>query len=69
MKWLRRVGLGLGVSLMVTGAAAAVLELRAPNMRPVDETKRVTLTPERVARGKYIVEAEAHCMHCHSEHD
>jgi hypothetical protein len=69
MKWLRRFGLGLGVSLVVTGAAAAVLELRAPKMRPVDATKRVTTTPERVARGRYIVEAEAHCMQCHSEHD
>lgn len=69
MKWLRRIAIGLGVSLMVSGAAAAVLELRAPSMRSIDATKKVVPTAERIARGRYIVEAEAHCMHCHSERD
>ncbi|MET0595870.1 MAG: c-type cytochrome [Polyangiaceae bacterium] len=69
MKWLRRIAIGLGVSLVVSGAAAAVFELRAPNMRPIDATKKIVPTAGRIARGRYIVNAEAHCMHCHSERD
>ena len=38
-------------------------------MRAVDATKRFEATPARLARGRYIVEAEAHCMHCHSDRD
>jgi cytochrome c553 len=69
MKWRRRAAIGVGVFVAALGTAAAVLELRAPKARPIDTSIHVTVTPERVARGRYIVEAEAHCMHCHSEHD
>ena len=47
----------------------AVLALRPPKMRAVDATKRFEATPARLERGRYIVEAEAHCMHCHSDRD
>ena len=53
----------------LAGAAAATLELRPPKMRTIDANKRFVATPERLARGRYIVEAEAHCMHCHSQRD
>lgn len=69
MKWMKRIGLGLAVLVALAGAAGAVMELRAPKARPIDPARRFEATPARVARGKYIVEAEAHCLFCHSEHD
>ena len=63
------MALGLGVIVALAGAAALVLELRPPHMRPVDPAIKYASTPERVARGRYIVEGEAHCLHCHSDRD
>jgi mono/diheme cytochrome c family protein len=65
--WLRRLAIGLGAVVALAGAAAVVLELRPPRMRPVDPSIKYAATPERVARGRYIVEGEAHCLHCHSD--
>jgi mono/diheme cytochrome c family protein len=67
--WMRRIALVLGTVVALAGAAAAVLELRSPRMRTVDATRRFEVTPQRVARGRYIAEGEAHCLQCHSEHD
>jgi mono/diheme cytochrome c family protein len=67
--WLRRLGLILGALVTLAALAAAVLELRPPRMRAVDAAKRFEPTPERLARGRYIVEGEAHCLHCHSDRD
>jgi mono/diheme cytochrome c family protein len=67
--WLRRAAVTLCALVALAGGAAAVLELRPPRMRAVDPTKRFAATAARVERGRYIVEAEAHCMLCHSEHD
>lgn len=55
--------------LALAGTAAAVMQLRSPKMRDVDAAKRFEPTPARLERGRYIVEAEAHCLHCHSERD
>jgi mono/diheme cytochrome c family protein len=63
------VVMGLGALVVLLGGAAAVLELRPPRMRPVNAAKRFEATPDRLARGRYIVEAEAHCLHCHSDRD
>jgi mono/diheme cytochrome c family protein len=68
-KWLRRTTLGLAVFVTLIGGAVAALELRSPNMRPLDPNKRLAVTDQRIARGRYIVEAEAHCMQCHSDRD
>jgi mono/diheme cytochrome c family protein len=38
-------------------------------MRAIDPAKRFEATPARVARGRYIVDAEAHCMLCHADRD
>jgi mono/diheme cytochrome c family protein len=69
MRWLKRFGIVVVVVLMLAGGAGAVMELRSPKARPIDAAKKFEATPERIARGKYIVEAQTHCLLCHSEHD
>ena len=68
-KWLKRIGMGFAGLALLAGGAAAFMELRSPRMRAVDASKKVAVTPERVARGRYLVEGVAHCMRCHSDHD
>jgi mono/diheme cytochrome c family protein len=68
MKWLKRIAIGVGIFVALLGVAAAAMELRSPKARAIDAAKTLA-TPERTARGRYIVEAEAHCLLCHSEHD
>ena len=67
--WLRRLAVGVGCLFGLAGTAAAVMELRPPKMRAVDAAKRFVATPARRARGRHVVEAEAHCLHCHSDRD
>jgi Cytochrome c/Cytochrome C oxidase, cbb3-type, subunit III len=60
-------GKHLGISfliyiLTVLGARAG----KPPDKSPALSIKR---TPQRLARGKYIVEGPAHCFLCHSEED
>ena len=66
---MRRLGIGGAVLLALLAGGATFAELRSPRQRAVDVTKRFETTPARLARGQYIVEAEAHCLHCHSERD
>ncbi|HVG18420.1 MAG TPA: c-type cytochrome [Blastocatellia bacterium] len=49
---------GTGTQSLITGGAAQ--PLTAINFEP---------TPERVERGKYLVEGVAHCFQCHSDVD
>jgi mono/diheme cytochrome c family protein len=51
------------VLLVLVGGAAAFVILKKPAQRPASAAN-VPTTPERVARGKYIVEAT--CTHCHT---
>jgi mono/diheme cytochrome c family protein len=69
MKWLKRIGAVVVVILVLAGGAGAVMELRSPKARAIDATKKFEATAERIARGKYIVESQTHCLFCHSEHD
>jgi mono/diheme cytochrome c family protein len=59
--------LGLLVLLVLGGITAIGWQvILGPKMRPVTDRK-FEATPERLARGKYIVEGPASCFHCHSE--
>ena len=69
MKWLKRLGLALGVVVLLVAGAAAYMELRSAKMRPIDPAKRFEATPARIERGRYIANNQAGCFLCHSEHD
>lgn len=60
----------LSLTGLLLAAAGGVgwLFLRQPAMAPPREV-RVPMTPERVARGKYLFEVVADCDGCHSERD
>jgi mono/diheme cytochrome c family protein len=59
-----------GIVLLVVVALAAIgvsyLTLRKPAQQPASAEK-IEATPERVARGKYLVHHVSICLDCHSE--
>jgi mono/diheme cytochrome c family protein len=55
------------VIVLIVGAGVAWLALRSPAQRPAP-TEKVEATPERIARGQYLVENVADCFGCHSDH-
>ena len=67
---MRRIGkiLGILALILVVGIAALIglLALKKPAMRPAP-TEKIEATPERLARGKYLVEHVSHCLGCHSD--
>jgi len=67
MKRLMRAFLLLALGLFVVACVAvAALALRPAAQRP-PSTERIELTPERLARGAYLVEHVADCLTCHSD--
>lgn len=71
--WKKLVlALGVLVVLLVAAGVQAVVGWRAllfgPRARALTE-RRFESTPERLARGRYLVEARHGCVICHSERD
>jgi mono/diheme cytochrome c family protein len=61
--------LGLLVLIVIGGLTAVGWQVvLGPDARPLTN-RTFERTPERLARGQYIVQGPAHCFHCHSEHD
>jgi len=58
------------VALIAMGVTATIgwRPIIGPRARPLTD-RAFERTPERLARGKYIVESEAACADCHSTHD
>jgi mono/diheme cytochrome c family protein len=59
-----------GLVLIVIALLAGVvtwLSARKPASRPAS-TEKIEATPERLARGTYLVEHVADCLGCHSDH-
>jgi mono/diheme cytochrome c family protein len=69
MKWLKRIGIGLGVLVVLVLGLAAYMELKPAKARAIDPNKKFEATAARLQRGEYIVEAVVGCMECHSERD
>ena len=64
-KWL----LGLvGLLVVAAGLFVAYFFVRYPNVPPAEDV-RVAATPERLARGEYLVENVVGCVVCHAERD
>jgi len=59
-------GLVLVVVALIAGCISW-LALRKPASRPASAEK-IEATPERLARGEYVVEHVSDCMGCHSDH-
>jgi len=57
----------LGAPIALAAAGLIVLAVRPPAMNPPSDLK-VELTPERVARGEYLVKHVFECVGCHSDH-
>ncbi len=64
---IRGLGFAAAAVVTVSGATLSYLYLRKPEMAP-PLSIRVEMTPERIARGKYVY-ALADCDGCHSERD
>jgi mono/diheme cytochrome c family protein len=58
------------VVVLVVGAITAIgwEVVLGPQKRDVT-SRRFDASPERIARGKYLVEGPAACFHCHTDHD
>jgi mono/diheme cytochrome c family protein len=59
-----------GIALVIAGLAVgalAWLQMKKPASRPAS-TEKFEATPERLARGEYVVEHVADCLGCHSDH-
>jgi mono/diheme cytochrome c family protein len=66
---MKKILLGIvAFVVLAVGGAAAFLTLKSPAQRPAPDLK-VEATPERLERGRYLVENVSACVHCHSPGD
>ncbi|MCX6619605.1 MAG: cytochrome c [Acidobacteria bacterium] len=66
--WKRLLGLFAVALVAVIGGGLAYMHLKKPAMAPPREGK-VSMAPERIARGRYLFEVVADCNGCHSQRD
>jgi mono/diheme cytochrome c family protein len=57
----------LVVLVVAAGGLVGWLAVRSPAQRPAS-TEKIEATPERLARGEYLVEHVTDCFGCHSDH-
>jgi hypothetical protein len=67
-KVLKIVGRIVGLAILLVFGGVGWLAVRSPALRPAS-TETFERTPERLARGQYIVEHVSDCAGCHSDHD
>ena len=71
-RFAKRLGVALlALIALLAGAISATIGWRpflGPKARPLTD-RRFESTPERMARGKYLVESVSGCVYCHSELD
>lgn len=69
MRRIKRVSLAVAaVAVLLAAGVAAFLLLLRPRVQP-PASQVVERTPERLARGTYLMENVLGCVHCHSQHD
>jgi mono/diheme cytochrome c family protein len=72
MKWLKIAGIVVGViAIVLVGAITFTIGWRpfiGPRARPLTD-RNFEVTPERLARGKYLTENVLDCFACHSQRD
>jgi len=67
-RFLKILGMA-GIAIVVLIAAGAVYFFRTfPKSKPAANL-RITATPERIARGRYLAHHVTACVDCHSTHD
>jgi mono/diheme cytochrome c family protein len=66
MRVLKVLGWIVVAIVLAAGSGLAWLVLRSPDRRPASAEK-VEVTPERLARGRYLVQHVADCVGCHSD--
>lgn len=66
--WKKVLGAALGVLVLAVAALAAFVFTYRPAQRPAPEVE-VDRSPERLARGRYLVESVLACSDCHSSRD
>ena len=66
---IKRILLSIvAIAIVVPAGGLAYLYLRKPAQAPPSGIK-VSMAPERIARGKYLFEVVADCDGCHSQRD
>ena len=65
--FLKVVGGVVLIVIALIAGAVIWLSVRKPALRPAS-TEKIEATPERLARGTYLVEHVADCLGCHSDH-
>jgi mono/diheme cytochrome c family protein len=66
MKILKVLAWIAGTVVVVLGGGLAWLAMKEPASRP-PSSETIEATPERLARGEYLVHNVAHCVGCHSD--
>jgi len=67
-KFFKFIGMGLGGLLVLLGAAVTGVQVSMPRSNPAS-TEKVDATPERVERGRYLVNHVGACFSCHGKQD
>jgi mono/diheme cytochrome c family protein len=69
MKFLKIIGLTLGILIIAVAGLLAYVTTALPKVKPADETLKIEATPARLARGEYLAKHVAACLECHSQQD
>ncbi len=67
-KLIKVAGGLLAAAVVLVSGAVGFLAVKSPAQHPA-ATEAFAATPERLARGKYLVEHVTPCLHCHSTVD
>lgn len=67
-RFAKYAALALGVLVLIAAGAATYLLVRKPAQRPAPVVQ-IDPTPERLARGEYLVNHVSICFDCHSKRD